>query len=297
MIKIDKEFKELIPPLTKEEYTQLEENIVKEGIRDPLVVWRTPNGDDILVDGHNRWKISANHAGIRFEIVRKSFQSRAEAKAWIIKNQLGRRNIPPYVRAELALTLKPEIEKKAKANQGTRTDISQKSVESHDTQKELARAAGVSHDTIHKVEKIQQKAPEETKQALRRGEISINQVYSGIVASEHENRRQQEARELREAKKRTEAFEDKKSEGVVEFEEMKQNREDQELIAENFIEEFDKLVQHIRRFGYKVTDGSFERALRGVDKYEIRAISTHLSECHRTIVKMQRVAEEEVMKK
>ncbi len=83
---------------------------------------------------------------------------------WIIKNQLGRRNIPMYVRAELALKLKPVIAKEAKGNEKLGGKGSQKSVNHKiDTQKEIAKAAGVSHDTIHKVEKIQEKASVETK--------------------------------------------------------------------------------------------------------------------------------------
>ena len=54
MIKIDKEFQSLIPPLAPEEYKQLEENCIRDGIRDPLVVWPQENGVNILVDGHNR---------------------------------------------------------------------------------------------------------------------------------------------------------------------------------------------------------------------------------------------------
>ena len=45
-------------------------------------------------------------------------------------NQFGRRNLSAYDRSVLALKLKPIIAEKAKANQGTRTDISQKSVKS-----------------------------------------------------------------------------------------------------------------------------------------------------------------------
>jgi len=37
-VKIDKEFKSLIPPLSKVEREQLEANIVAEGCRDPLVL-------------------------------------------------------------------------------------------------------------------------------------------------------------------------------------------------------------------------------------------------------------------
>jgi len=44
-ILIDKEFQALIPPLSAEEKQQLEANIVADGCRDPLVVWRLPTFD------------------------------------------------------------------------------------------------------------------------------------------------------------------------------------------------------------------------------------------------------------
>ncbi len=40
-------FKHIIPPLTVDERAQLEQNILRDGIREPLVVW-----GDILIDGH-----------------------------------------------------------------------------------------------------------------------------------------------------------------------------------------------------------------------------------------------------
>lgn len=51
---------------------------------------------------------------------------------WIIKNQFGRRNLPAYERAKLALRLEPIIREKAKERQGSRNDlnITQKSAES-----------------------------------------------------------------------------------------------------------------------------------------------------------------------
>ena len=39
---LDKEFQALIPPLSQEERTQLEANLVADGCRDPLVVWPLP---------------------------------------------------------------------------------------------------------------------------------------------------------------------------------------------------------------------------------------------------------------
>ena len=281
---IDKEFKELIPPLSSEEYQQLEENILRDGIRDSLVVWDN-NGEWILIDGHNRYEIAQKH-NLQFNQRRMEFPDRDAVKEWIILNQLGRRNIPNYVRAELALRLKPMIAERAKENQGSRTDISQKSVESHDTQKELAKAAGVSHDTIHKVEKIQKEAPEETKEALRRGELSINSVYSGIIAAEHENKLQQKTRELREAKHRAESYD--ASEKVVDFGEAKQHSEDNDLIFKEYADKIDKMHTDIL---HVVISGNNEvtlSALKAADRRELIRLQDVLSDCYRSILKAQR---------
>ena len=111
---VNKELRDIIPPLSEEEFEQLEKNVVAEGIRDPLVVWRQPDGHDMLIDGHNRFFISAHHAGIPFKTVNMDFADMDEAKRWIILNQFGRRNLSAYDRSVLALKLKPIIAEKAK---------------------------------------------------------------------------------------------------------------------------------------------------------------------------------------
>ena len=289
---IDEEFQNLIPPLSKEEYTQLEANCVKDGIRDPLVVWPQPDGNNILVDGHNRWNISAQHGGIRFEIKPMQFESREAVKEWIIKNQLGRRNIPNYVRAELVLKLKQQIANKAKEKEHERKTTYQKSEKSNmepvNTTKELAKAAGVSHDTIHKVEKIQAKAPEETKEALRRGELSINSVYSGIIASENETRRQRENRELREAKKRADDFEEKKSDEVVEFSELKQHKEDNSLIFGEFSDNFRKMYSGILLIAGNIDEDIIMNAIKTADVKDLKKIADDLMFSYRCILKIQK---------
>lgn len=100
-MRIKKEYKTLIPPLSPEEYQYLEENILKDGVREPLVVW-----GDILIDGHNRYEICQKH-GITYKTVNKDFESDEEAERWIILNQFGRRNLTKFQRSELALKLKP----------------------------------------------------------------------------------------------------------------------------------------------------------------------------------------------
>lgn len=192
-ITIDPEFKALIPPLAADELRQLEENILRDGCRDPLVVW---NG--ILIDGHNRHEICTRH-GLPFETTVMDFADREEAKVWMINNQLGRRNLPPYVRVELALARAGAIEAKAKANQkarkgdqpGASCQISDE-LERIDTKKEVAAIAGVSHDTVAKVKKIKEKATPEVIAKLRSNEISINQAHKEIAKEEKRETKKQE---------------------------------------------------------------------------------------------------------
>ncbi|GHV00118.1 hypothetical protein FACS1894211_06780 [Clostridia bacterium] len=94
-LKIDEEFRRLIPPLSAEERKQLEENILQDGCRDALCVW-----NKTIVDGHNRYKICTEHK-IPFHINYLGFRSREQAIAWICANQLGRRNITDETRRYL----------------------------------------------------------------------------------------------------------------------------------------------------------------------------------------------------
>ena len=90
-LKTDPEFQSQIPPLTDDEFKQLEENILKEGkLISPLIVW-----GNTLVDGHNRYEIVQEHPEISFSTMPLPFESREEVLAWICKNQLGRRNLTP----------------------------------------------------------------------------------------------------------------------------------------------------------------------------------------------------------
>lgn len=182
-LKIDNEFKGLIPPLTQEEYKQLEDNVVKDGCLHELMTW---NG--IIVDGHNRYEICQKH-DIPFKIKNWQFDTRDDVKEWIILNQFGRRNLSSYQRSELALKLKPLIQKKAKGNLKTSTGGNnprplQNSVNPVNSQKELAKIAGVSHDTIYRVDQIQQRATDEVKEKVKSGEMSIRQGYMSTKPKE-----------------------------------------------------------------------------------------------------------------
>jgi len=102
----------LVTPIdTRKELAQLEANIVRDGCRDPLVVW-----GEILIDGHNRFSI-CTRLEIKFKTMPMEFENRSEAKEWIIRNQFGRRNLSAYERGKLALALESEIAARAKGRQ------------------------------------------------------------------------------------------------------------------------------------------------------------------------------------
>ena len=228
-IMVDAEFKALIPPLSPEEYAQLEENCLRDGIRDPLVVWATNHGTQILVDGHNRMKIAAEHGGMHFDVVEKKFDTRADAEAWIIKNQLGRRNITAFVRSELALKLKPLIAAQAKRRMSDGAKGVQISAQAKGkTRDDLAKAAGVSHDTIHKVETVMEHGTPEIQAKARSGEISTNEAYRQTTNLMRPLKKEDIVQKAREER---EAFAQQKSEKVVGLKSVAVEMENRKIIA------------------------------------------------------------------
>jgi hypothetical protein len=178
---IKEEFKKLIPPLTAEEFKQLETNCLDEGIRDAIVTW---NG--FIIDGHNRYKIATDW-GLEFKTEAKVFDSENDVREWMIKNQFGRRNLSNYQRSVLALELESVFSEKAKESKAEKISHFRSTGEkvlisepSEKTIKTISKLANVGHDTIAKVKVIEAKAEEAVKEKLLSGEISINQAYKEI---------------------------------------------------------------------------------------------------------------------
>jgi hypothetical protein len=91
---IDPEFRDKIPPLSEDEFSKLEQNILEDGeVREPLVVWH-----NTIIDGHHRWKIIQKHPDIPFKVKQMDFQDKWSAIVWMCRNQLGRRNVTPAQR-------------------------------------------------------------------------------------------------------------------------------------------------------------------------------------------------------
>ena len=145
-LKIDPEFQSQIPPLTDDEFKQLEENILKEGkLLSPLIVW-----NNTLVDGHNRYAILQKHPEIYFSTMPLPFENREEVLAWICKNQLGRRNLTPDQKYYL-MGKQYEAEKAVHGGDRKSTDAKSSSlnanlIDSSKTCDRIAAENGVSKD-------------------------------------------------------------------------------------------------------------------------------------------------------
>jgi len=119
---IDPEFRDKIPPLTEDEFTLLEENILSDGaVFSPLIVW-----DGTILDGHNRYEIIQKHPELTYAVHKMSFDNRYEALSWICKHQLGRRNLTPQQKKYL-IGQRYEAEKQADAFHGNQHTLSDES--------------------------------------------------------------------------------------------------------------------------------------------------------------------------
>lgn len=177
MIRIDDEFKSLIPPLTSEERAGLEKSLLDEGCRDALVLW-----GDVLIDGHNRYEICTKYH-IPYDTVKMDFDSRDDAKLWMMRNQLARRNLSDLQRVFITHKCEDAVKAKAKERQGERNDL--KTSEKNFTEvKEVKRAndelgamAGVSGKTYEHGVKVLEEAPKPVVEAALRNDLSINMAH------------------------------------------------------------------------------------------------------------------------
>lgn len=182
-LKIDPELRDLLPPLTNEEYKQLEKNIVENGFDKnfPIMVWH-----DFIVDGHNRYEICEKH-GIDFVYGNLGYETKEEVMEWMLDIQLGRRNLSPIQRIAVAEKYRSLYEKQARERQGTRTDLKDNFVPNLAQSKpdnrvntKLAEVAGVGKETYRMGAKILNSDNEEVKNAVLSGEMSINAGYNKI---------------------------------------------------------------------------------------------------------------------
>ena len=194
-LQIDEEFKNLIPPLSADEFSRLEKSILAEGVREPIITW-----NDTIVDGNNRYKICQKHALVcpRREM---EFPSRDDAKLFIISNQLSRRNLPVAAIGLLKLEEKEIVARQAKERQraaggdhgnqytGGKLAVTPNLGEAADkgeTLEILAQDIPLGKESLRKLDVINRKAKEGNETAIRvRDELQSGEkksIHGGYVS-------------------------------------------------------------------------------------------------------------------
>ena len=160
--RIDPEIRGLLGGLDESEFSILEKTILRDGkVRDPLVVWINPRGTRTLIDGHNRWKIIKNNPHLSYKIVEVKLPTKQDAKAYMIENQIGKRNLSALQRVILVLPFEDYYRDKAKNNQKLGKGRGKKGLsnagkpfEPVDTVAELAKLAHCSRSMVGMVKTI-----------------------------------------------------------------------------------------------------------------------------------------------
>lgn len=146
-IKINYDFENLIPKQTAEQFRQMEENMLAEGgAHDPLVIWE---GHDILLDGHHRYRVLKAHPELQWYPKHVSLEDETEAREWIIKTALGKRNLTPVQWQELV----GRLYKARKSHHGGDRKSSTKKTDLKPqgrVTEQIAKELGVNKDTVLK---------------------------------------------------------------------------------------------------------------------------------------------------
>jgi hypothetical protein len=164
-IQIHPELRDLIPQPTKEEMQRLETALVEDGLRDPIVVGLLNGGrDKVLLDGHTRLSICARMAIDLEELVIHTVigDDLSWAKRWILRNQLGRRNLTDSQRSMIAGRL-------ADLDRGDNQHTSQDGT----SQAEAADVAGVSLGSVSRAIKVLHHGAPELVQAVDLGRVDV----------------------------------------------------------------------------------------------------------------------------
>jgi len=184
--KIDEELKCLLPPLSQEEFDQLEQNILENGCIDPIVLW---NG--YIVDGHNRYNICVKHDKNYLIQYLNDDMSKQDVIKWILENQLGRRNLSIAERFEIVQKYKPMFKNKAKENMSAGGKGST-TLPKVDTRKEMAKLVGISEGTYSKYDKVYSSDNDELKKKVMSGKVTVNKAFEEIKAKKKKSANKQE---------------------------------------------------------------------------------------------------------
>src|SRR3989442_2173805 len=118
-IVVDPEFSGLVQPLSADERAQLEANIRRDGVREPLSIWMADATTPTLLDGTNRRAIALAMGLPEVPVHFIKLPDREAALLWVEENQAGRRNLTDDQRAMIWASI---LERRAKASRSAQLE-------------------------------------------------------------------------------------------------------------------------------------------------------------------------------
>ena len=207
-LQTDPEIMMVLPALTEDEYQALRHSIISYGrALEPITVW-----DGVIIDGHARYRICCEE-NLLYETRAIDFESKEDAKRWILETQLVQRHMTKYERVIRTERYRDIFRKQAAERQGWRKGQKQNTVEkqeanltaekregareepqfhlmkepvlkdnnanrhSKETVDRLAKIAGVSATLYRHALDIEGSGNKTLIEAVRSGEISITRAW------------------------------------------------------------------------------------------------------------------------
>lgn len=166
-------------PVDNKTLQSIRENMELNGYDDaePLIVWKR-NNKLTCVDGHTRYMAAQSLNLVEIPVIEKTFHDDDEAIDYAIHRQRDRRNLTD---AELFKFIEWKDKRKDKeanlkqniteAPDGASVQTGKKSAE------QTAETLGISARKVERARTVMDHGDEETKQAIEKGEMSINKAY------------------------------------------------------------------------------------------------------------------------
>ena len=189
--RVNPEYRDLLPPLSEDEFQGLEADLKRNGgCREPVIIG-SPSG--YLLDGHNRLKICQTYGlelGIPFE---QEIEDGADEKVWILHNQLGRRNLDASQKGMLAARekgLRKQFENEARERQAHGQTAPGKTLVQNPAQafqprsrEKLAKVYGISHFTVDKAAQVFESGNSDLIAAVDTGKMAVQNAADIIGQS------------------------------------------------------------------------------------------------------------------
>lgn len=178
-ITINKEYENLVPPLSDSEFQALKKSIKIKGMYMPIVV-----SDGIVLDGHHRFKI-CKELGIEIKTITRDFDNKLDEKEFVIISNLRRRQLNDWQKVGLGeelLKIESERAKKREysgktlppnGGKGEATEIVAKEIGM--SQRQFERGVAVKKQLREKPKEFQS-----IIKSIDRDEIKISTAYGQI---------------------------------------------------------------------------------------------------------------------